>query len=413
MTPLDTKAPVSAPPAKSGADRSSGAPAAQRRRVVDADAHLDAPYEMWADYLPAHLRERAPRIEHGEEHDWIVFEGHRRPVLLIANQAGREGKNFKMVGRRDDMRPVWKPEVRLADMDQDGMDAAVLFGGGPLPTGETDLYIASFEAYNNWLWDFAGTDRKRLVPVAYVPARRPDETIAMLKALAKKGFRSVNIPAFPQADDGISTTARVQAIASGAGAALTGDPGGGRSYADPEWDAMWATLQDLDITTTMHLGGRITRFGEKKHFLADLVMSKLSMAEPVAVAIYNGIFQKYPKLRLVIVESGVGWMAWMAEYMDRTWAKQRFWTDSVLKEPPSFYMDQNVYASFIHDRNGILNRDRAGGKNIMWSSDYPHSETSFPHSNEVIARDFAGIPEADINEIVCKRAERLYFVPQG
>jgi len=327
---------------------------------------------------------------------------------LISNQAGREGKNFKMVGRRDEMRPVWLPETRLADMDEDGMDVQVLFGGGPLPTAETELYIASFDAYNRWLWDFCGTDRSRLIPVGYVPARRPEETVAMLQALAKMGFKSVNIPAFPQADDGVTTTAKVQAIASGQGAALTGNPGGGRSYADAEWDILWATLQDLNITATMHLGGRVPRFGQKEHFLPDLVMSKVAMAEPVAIAIYNGIFMKYPKLRLVIVESGVGWMSWMAEYMDRTWEKQRFWTENTLVEPPSYYMDQNVYGSFIHDRVGILNRDMPGGKNIMWSSDYPHSETTYPHSQDVIARDFDGIPEADVREIVCERARRIY-----
>ncbi len=381
-----------------------------RRRIVDADAHCDAPYEMWADYLSPEFRDQAPRIEHGEEHDWIVFEGNRRPVMLISNQAGREGKDFKMVGRRAEMRPVWKPEIRLADMDQDGMDAAIMFGGGPLPTAKSDLYIASFEAYNRWLWDWCAADRKRLIPVAYVPSRDPAETIGMLKDLAKLGFRSVNIPAFPQAKDGITTSSTVQAVASGQAAALTGNPTGGRSYTDPEWDAFWATLQDLDMTITMHLGGRITRFGMKEHFLSDLVMSKVAMAEPVAIAIYNGIFMKYPKLRMVIAESGVGWFSWMAEYMDRTWGKQRFWTESKLVNPPSFYMDQNVYGSFIHDRTGILNRDRPGGKNIMWSSDYPHSETTWPNSQAVIARDFEGIPEADVREIVCDRAARIYFV---
>src|ERR1700756_5635420 len=71
-----------------------------RLRIVDADAHCDAPYEMWADYLPPSLRDQAPRIENGDEHDWIVFEGKKRPVMMISNQAGRTGKEFKMVGRR-------------------------------------------------------------------------------------------------------------------------------------------------------------------------------------------------------------------------------------------------------------------------------------------------------------------------
>jgi predicted TIM-barrel fold metal-dependent hydrolase len=134
------------------------------------------------------------------------------------------------------------------------------------------------------------------------------------------------------------------------------------------------------------------------------------MIEPISIFFFNGIFQRFPKLRLVQVESGVGWMAWVAEYMDRTWEKQRYWTESPLTEKPSFFMDRNVYASFINDRVGILNRDLPGGKNIMWSSDYPHSETTFPHSHDVIARDFEGIPEADIAEIVCERARRIYSV---
>lgn len=379
-----------------------------KRRIVDADAHIDPPHEMWRDYLPEHLASLAPYIEEGEEHDWIVFEGNKRPVRLISNQAGREGKDYKMFGRRSEMRPVWLPEIRLEDMDTDGMDAAVMFGGGPLGTSNQELYIASFDAYNRWVWDYSGADRKRLVPVGYVPMRDVDETITMLKQLAKMGFKTVNIPAFPQSKDGISSSAGVAMIKAGQGSALTGDPGGGRSYIDPEFDRLWEVVSDLDITLTMHLGGRIPRFGDTKHFLPDLVMSKTAMAEPVAILIYGAIFQRFPKLRLAIVESGVGWMSWMAEYMDRTWERQRYWVKSPLEEKPSYFMDRNVYASFIHDRVGILNRDLPGGKNIMWSSDYPHSETTFPHSLKVIARDFDGIPDADIDEIVCKRAERLY-----
>lgn len=384
---------------------------AVKRKLVDADAHLDPPHEMWREYLPAPLRELAPYIEEGAEHDWICFEGERRPMKMINNTAGKTGDKFKMTGKRSEMRAAWLPEQRLADMDTDGIDAAVLFGGGPLGTTNSELYIASFDAYNRWLWDFCAADRKRLVGVGYLPMRNIDETLGLLRTVAKLGLRTVNIPAFPQSADGISTSAKVKAIRSGQGAALTGDPTGGRSYADPEFDRLWAELCDLDITVTMHLGGRIPRFGEKQHFLADMVMSKLSMAEPVAIAIYNGIFQRFPKLRMVIVESGVGWMSWMAEYMDRTWEKQRFWTESPLTEKPSFYMDRNVYGSFINDRLGVLNRNHPGGRNIMWSSDYPHSETSFPHSHQVIDRDFEGIPEKDINDIVCERARKLYSVP--
>jgi predicted TIM-barrel fold metal-dependent hydrolase len=380
------------------------------RRIVDADAHIDPPYEMWSEYLPAKLRELAPRIEEGDECDYVVFEGRRKPIQMIGNQAGRTGKDFKMVGKRSEMRAAWLPKQRLADMDRDGIEAAVLFGGGPLGTTNSELYIASFETYNRWVWDFCGADRRRLVPVAYLPMRDIDETLRLLHQAAALGFRTANIPAFPQASDGISTSSKVKAIQSGQGAALTGDPTGGRQYSHPDFDRLWAAFNELDMTITIHLGARIPRFGEKEHFLPDMVMSKLSMAEPIAIAIFSGIFQRFPKLRFSSVESGVGWFAFVAEYMDRTWEKQRFWTDSKLTEKPSFYMDQNVYGSFINDRLGIFNRAAPGGRNIMWSSDYPHSETTFPNSQAVIARDFDGIPENDICKIIDQRARRLYAV---
>jgi predicted TIM-barrel fold metal-dependent hydrolase len=73
-------------------------------------------------------------------------------------------------------------------------------------------------------------------------------------------------------------------------------------------------------------------------------------------------------------------------------------------------MDRQVYGSFINDRTGILARDLPGGHNIMWSSDYPHSETTFPHSHDVIARDFVGVPEDAVRAIVCDTARRVYSV---
>jgi predicted TIM-barrel fold metal-dependent hydrolase len=190
--------------------------------VVDADAHIDPPYDMWKEYLPTHLRELAPRIEEGDEVDYIVFEGNRRPVRMINNQAGRAGKDFKMVGKLSEQRAAWLPATRLADMDTDGMDAAILFGGGPLGTFNSELYIASFEAYNRWVMDFCSADRRRLIPIGYVPMRDIEETIGQVRALAKMGFRAINIPAFPQNPDGWSTSTGVKAISAGQGSALEG-----------------------------------------------------------------------------------------------------------------------------------------------------------------------------------------------
>lgn len=375
--------------------------------IFDADAHIDPPHDMWKDYLPAHLRDRAPTIEHGPEGDFICFEGNKRPFMMINNQAGREGRNFKMQGRLADQRKVWEPAQRLADMDADGMDAALLFGGGPLGTSDNELYIASYEAYQNWVLDFAAAAPDRLFPVGYVPMRDIDETCTHVRRLARKGFKAINLPAFPQNPDAWNTSSGIAAMKSGQVSALTGDPKSSLQYFQPEFDKLWQTVVDEGVIITFHLGARVPRFGEKQHFLADMPMSKLAMAEPLGIFIFNCIFDRFPDLKIGSMESGVGWFAWYTEYITRTWEKQRFWTQSELKNAPVHYMENNVFGSFIQDRTGILSRDLPGGKNIMWSSDYPHSETTFPNSHDIILRDFAGVPEPAIKDIINNNARKL------
>jgi predicted TIM-barrel fold metal-dependent hydrolase len=382
-------------------------------KIVDADAHVNPPHDFWTDYMPSQWHEMLPKLEHGEDADYIVFEGRRRKMNLLGGGGAQNEKNAKTEGRRSDMKAGgWMPAARIADMDLDGMDASVLFGGGPLGSSDPELYIESFMAYNRWLADFCAYDPRRLIGVGYIPMRDVQESIRMMTECKQLGFNAVNIPAFPQAREANKTSGDTGAIASmGAqAAALTGDPFGDRNFADPEFDDFWAAACDLDMTLTIHLGARIARFGDKKHFLPDMLMTKYSMAEPIAIMIFGGVFQRFPQLRYTTVESGVGWFAHAAEYMDRTWEKQRFWTECTIQDPPSFYMERNVYGSFINDRAGILMRDLPGAGNIMWSSDYPHSETTFPNSASVIARDFAGVPEDAKNDIICNRAKRLFKV---
>ncbi len=381
--------------------------------LICADSHVNPPPTIWKDYLPKHLVELAPRIESEEDGDYIVFEGKRRKMNLMNAQAGRTGKDFKMEGRLSDTRPGgWEANARLADMDQDGIDAAVMFGGGPLGSSNMELYIESFRGYNRWLADFCSHDPRRLCGVAYLPMRDVDESITLLKEAAELGYTTVNIPGFPQ--DATSTATKGFTGASSSmgaqAAALTGNPFGEMQYTNPIWDKFWAAVVDLDITLTMHLGGRIVRFDQKDKLLGDMLMSKFAMAEPIAVFIFGGIFQRFPKLRLATIESGGGWLAFAADYMDRTWEKQRYWTDSELKFPPSHYMDQNVYASFIHDRVAIQTRNLPGAKNIMWSSDYPHSETTFPESRQWMERILEGVPEDEKHMIVSERARKLFRI---
>ncbi|MFC3174384.1 amidohydrolase family protein [Novosphingobium bradum] len=382
-------------------------------RTICADSHVNPPPTMWAEYLPAKLRQFAPQVEERDDGDYILFEGRARKLNLINAQAGRDHRNFKMEGRQSDQRRgIWLAPERIADMDTDGLDAVVMFGGGPLGTLNSELYHESFKAYNRWLADFCAHDRRRLCPVGYIPMRDVAESIAMLKDCVALGFTAINIPAFPSPREAVvpKNFGFQSSLVSPQAAALTGNPFGERQYDQPEFDPFWQAVVEHGVVLTMHLGGRSVRFEQKDKMLPDMIMSKLAMAEPAAILIYGGVFMRHPGLRLAMVESGSGWMAFAAEYMDRTWEKQRYWLASPLTEPPSHYMDQNVYTSFINDRTAVLLRNQPGARNIMWSSDYPHSETTFPRSHEVIARDFDGVPEADRQMIVCGRARALFRI---
>ena len=377
----------------------------QAIELIDADAHVNPPATFWDKYLPSALAGRGPQIEEGgpdEDHDWVVFEGTRKPLNVMSSVVA-QGRNFKPNGRQSDIQAgSFEPAARLDDMSHDGVSRAVLFGGGPLGTADNDLYIASFQAYNHWLADFCSHAPERLIGVAYLPMQDIDQSIAMLKDAAARGLKAVNIPAFPQskkATGGGGFAAQVLA--------LTGDPDGPLQYDSPEFNRFWQACVDHDMAITIHLGARIARPGMNR-FLPNLVMSKLCMAEPISIMIFGGVFDRFPTLRFGSIESGVGWMAWMAQYMDDIFHNQRHWLQLDLKHEPSFYMDQNVYGSFIRDPVGVLNRNLPGGRNIMWSTDYPHSETTWPDSLKVMDQYFGGISEAERKPIVHDNAMRFY-----
>lgn len=370
--------------------------------LIDADAHVNPPPTFWEDYLPAEFVGRGPQIEAGEEHDWVVFEGTRKPLIMLQSVSGR-GKKYGLTGKQTDLgRGSWEPASRIADMDADGVDKAVMFGGGPLGTADNDLYIASFDAYNRWLADFCSAAPDRLYGAAYLPMQDVDQSIAMLKDAARRGLKAVNIPAFPQSPGGpIGGGFAAQVLA------LSGDPDGDRQYDTPEFDPFWKAAVDHDMAITIHLGARVAR-PSMERFLPNMVMSKISMAEPIAIMVFGGVFDRFPGLRFGSIESGVGWFTWLTQYMDSIWENQRHWTKDELKHTPSYYMDRNVYGSFIRDDDGIRSRNLPGCRNIMWSTDYPHSESTWPNSRSVLEEQFAGLSEAERRPIVCETARRFY-----
>ncbi len=372
--------------------------------VVDADVHVTPPPTFWAEYLSPQFRDLAPKVESEGEFDYIVFEGSRRAVNLMASQAGRTFDKYKNAGKLSDQRMGgWMVGKRIEDMDQDGIDKAICFGGGPLGSGNLDLYLDSFDAFNRWQSDFCADSNGRMFSCAYLTTIDVNLTIAGMRAAKARGDVAVNLPAFPQSTSQFTKEGAVWQ-------AMTGDVNGDRQYRDPEFDPLWAAAVELDMPLTFHLGARTSRFKDKTNFLPDIPMGKVAMLEVINIMLYSGVFDRFPDLRIGLIEAGVGWLPWACEYMDRTWEMQRHWTECKIKHPPSHYFDQNVYASFINDPVGVELRHKSGCKNIMWSSDYPHSETTFPHSHKVLEQNLRGVPKEEANWIVAGCAERFFGI---
>jgi predicted TIM-barrel fold metal-dependent hydrolase len=145
-------------------------------------------------------------------------------------------------------------------------------------------------------------------------------------------------------------------------------------------------------------------------FMSDLLMSKFAMAEAVSRFALSGLLERHPDLHVVSVEGQLGWLSFTRHYLDHIWEKHRFWTKSELPNPPSFYFQRQIHATFMEDPVGLREREHIGIDNIMWSSDYPHSETTWPNSRELTEEWMRDFPEDDRRKILSGNAARLYHL---
>jgi len=357
--------------------------------LISADSHVNPPPQMWAERLPREFRERAPRIEKSDEGDVQVFEGRRTPILGINAMAGKREQDFSWNIRRlsDQRAGGYDPAARLADMDLDHVQAEILYGGGPLPSQDPALRLASFSAYNDWLADFCSHEPRRLIGQVYLPCETPEIAIAELRRCARRaGLRGCVITRFPQKGD----------------------------WFDPEWDPFWLTLVELGWPAGIHVGGRSREPGmprlDSTGFIVDLLMSKLALAEACAMLAVSGLLQRHPELQVVSVEGQIGWLSFAEYYLDHVWAKHRHWVKNELPEPPSFYLRRQVSATFMEDPVGLRERHAIGVERILWSSDYPHSETTWPDSKKLTDDWFTEIAPDERRKILYENTARLYGI---
>jgi len=359
---------------------------------ISADGHMVEPSDLWTIRIDKQFRDRAPRVESRENGDYYLIDGFEpMPVGLegVSMEDKIAGEIKSAAGyRHAATRPgAWDPQARLRDQDLDHVRAEALYPGVGLfiSSAPDAAYVrACMRAYNDWLSEFCAAAPTRLLGAAVLPMRGPVEwAVEEAERAAKKGLRSVMIPT---------------EVAN-------------RSYSEPDYARLWAAVQDLDLIVSLHVGTdepfmcKAVRLGMGKTFVDTKVCS---MQRAMADLIWGAVPQRYPRLRFVMVEGGIGWIASLLRTMDHWWEDHHHWMEPQVDEKPSFYFRRQFWATFEDDRAGVLTRELMGVDRIMWGSDYPHTEGTFPHSREQVTRDFAGIPEAEVYQMVVGNAAQLY-----
>ena len=353
--------------------------------VISADSHVVEPPRVWTDYLDASWRSRAPHLVRKDGADVFVCEGHdllRPSGMSLAGRAPGSGPQTFDEGVYPG---AYQPDARLKDMAKDGIDAEVVYPSISMRLFEVPdvpLKQACFQAYNRWIAEFSAAQPDRIKAIAVMTLEDIEGAVTELKRASELGLV------------GAMTTVS------------SDDPG---LYSQRTYDPFWAVAEANNLPVSLHV---VTDQKAIAHNLVEHTMSANAVQRSLANMIFGGLFDRFPRLKMVSAENDAGWAGYFMERMDYLYRKRISWVEqSAIKGKgmlPSEYFKRNVYITFMTDKSGVYVRDLIGVEHLMWSSDYPHNDSTWPHSQRVIAGLFEGIPAADKNKIVAENAARLY-----
>jgi predicted TIM-barrel fold metal-dependent hydrolase len=370
-------------------------------KVVSSDNHVFEPPDLWVSRIEPRFRDRAPRVDKGEDGgDWWFCDGKVVQGTGFGFAGAQTGKRFEAPQETtysdvfENVRPGgYIPEEHIKDMDIDGIDVSIIYPSAGLQLfkmADGELITAIFKVYNDWLAEFCQTSPKRLKGIALINTDDVEVGITELRRCKNMGF---------------------------VGALITARPPEGRRYYSPEYEPLWATAQEVEMPLALHL--ETNRFGSGEADgtnPADVTLAtvcnedhfvRMSLAE----MIYSGVLERYPKLQVGAVEFEVSWAAHFLDRLDYQYTQRSYdlatyrYKEDML---PSDYFHRNVFVGFQEDALGIRLRDIIGVDNLLWGADYPHMESTFPRSRQILEEILADCTEEEKAKIAGGNAARVY-----
>ncbi|MCB0996809.1 MAG: amidohydrolase [Acidimicrobiales bacterium] len=367
-----------------------------RERLISADDHVDLSH----DVIKSHLASK-----HHQAYDdaLMAFAATTTNVRSIEansrwrDQAGvAQDANFQgMGGNRAHAaagrRGHTDPHERLADMDLDGVDASVTYcevSAFRYLYMVQDGWKEATRAFNSALSEFASPAPERLVVSYQIPIHDIDAAIAEVQWAATAGCKSLQLPVFP---------------------AELGLP----DYWESRYDPLWAAITETGLPICCHIGMNtalddIARRDPTPQKGIFVTMTAMSAGEALGMWLLTGVFERFPELKVVFVEPGLGWVAWWLYIADDFVLRQGYDFPG-LTELPSHYFHRNVSLTFIDEPDAVRHgRERLGVENIMWSSDYPHPVSSWPNSQAIVDNMFADVSAHERELVVSGNAARVW-----
>lgn len=347
--------------------------------IVSADSHM-LETDCWVDRFPAHLKDKAPRMEF-RDGGWH-FSTDGKPMM--------RSKDIVPLCEAMECNPgLTDIEVRLRDLDTEGVEKELIFPQrlfGLYMMTDMEMREEIFGAYNEAIAEQCAKAPGRLYPVMVPNYWNPPQAKESVVRCKELGARCLMVPINPRKD-------------------LAGEP---ILYNDPKMDSLWEAVAESGIPLCFHIGENIPTGAPGA--TGTFVLAQMGgFRQNWGMLTFAGVFDRFPKLKVVFVEGGISWVASMLHDADMIYNSFSSSVSPKLKHPPSWYWRNHCYATFMTDPVGLEVLHRIGADRVMWSSDYPHQESTFGYTRSAIQAVFDAVPNMeDAQKILGKTAIEVF-----